>query len=196
MAAGGTVPPEEWTAEHLLFEEVLASGATSVVHASACGEYVRKSVTRSADKFGKRGCYKREVHVLGMLASLKAPWIPEVVGRCDASSTITMRNCGVPLTRENAPRDARVQMLGILASLKTHGIQHNDIAERQLLVREGVISLCDWGWASINGCLGCGIGINSEPSPVPDYPGDQVALDRVCDRVCGGLMEEYMDVAR
>ncbi len=58
-----------------------------------------------------------------------------------------MQWAGVPLTKVNKPNDLREQLARILAILISKGITHRDIRPENLVVKDGVITLIDFGWA-------------------------------------------------
>jgi len=47
----------------------------------------------------------------------------------------------------NLPKDWKYQFLEILNDLKDNGVEHRDIKPDNLMVKDGVIKLIDFGWA-------------------------------------------------
>ena len=67
------------------------------------------------------------------------------------SNTITIEDCGEPLTPQNIPSDWNTQLKIILNDLKNHNIMHRDIKLDNLLVKGDIIKLIDFGWAKYIG---------------------------------------------
>lgn len=104
----------------------------------------------------KYDVHKRELYILKLLNKC-VNWVPILYPNDDKSETIiTMEFCGANLSNENMPVDFLDQLSRILQDLRLLNIQHNDIKPAELLVKNGKLFLCDYGWASINNCLGCG----------------------------------------
>ena len=62
------------------------------------------------------------------------------------------------MTKSNAPKNLKEQFKKILDDMKSVNVQHNDIKIGELLInKQGKISLCDFGWGSVNNDLGCGV---------------------------------------
>lgn len=60
---------------------------------------------------------------------------------------LSMENVGVELVKKNIPEDFYEQLNDILFVLRKEEILHRDIRPENLLVRGGVITLIDFGWA-------------------------------------------------
>ena len=113
--------------------------------------------------------YKREKHIASVLNRFS--WFPTLLYNYDEKELLIYKYCGVPLTKNNCPKDAIKQINKILNDLDSVNIKHNDITKEELLVdKNGKIYLCDFGWGSINNKLDCGIGIwghnNQKPGPL------------------------------
>ena len=59
-----------------------------------------------------------------------------------------MSYAGEPIN-EDIPADAMSQCLDILDDMKSLNMKHNDIKPQEVLVKDGRIHLCDFGWCSI-----------------------------------------------
>ena len=74
---------------------------------------------------------------------------------------IFIEDCGEPMTVLNTPDDWEDQLKEIVSDLKHFGVIHRDIRPDNLMVKNGVIMLIDFGWACEEGdetpapeCLG------------------------------------------
>lgn len=141
-------------------------GCTSTIWLSECGELVAKLVTRQRPFFiDYADVYEREVRALERLEELGIDGIPRIVAKSDEQKAFVMTHCGTPLTADNAPHDVRAQLTNIVSNISKHHIQHNDIAslsQQQVLVKNGLVCICDWGWASLEGRFDWGIGLRHE----------------------------------
>ena len=70
--------------------------------------------------------------------------------------TFYMEYGGNKLTSSNIPSDWKDQIVEIITGLRERGINHNDIKDAELLVKDdGSIMLIDYGWASpVKGKIG------------------------------------------
>ena len=102
--------------------------------------------------------YEREKHISSILTDFD--WCPKLLYCDDINQFFVYSNVGIPVTPKNKPDDLEEQFNKILTDLESVNVQHNDIKIGEILVNEdNKIFLCDFGWASINNELGCGIGI-------------------------------------
>jgi hypothetical protein len=60
---------------------------------------------------------------------------------------LEIEDCGNPLTQKNVPSDWRDQIHNILNILNKYGVSHRDIKSDNLVCKDGVISLIDFGWS-------------------------------------------------
>lgn len=79
------------------------------------------------------------------LEKIKSDHFPELLG--SGSETITLSYCGEVLTLENLPSDWKKQLIQIVDYLEKKGIEHRDIRPSNLMVKDGVIKLIDFGWS-------------------------------------------------
>lgn len=102
--------------------------------------------------------YEREKHLESILN--KFDWYPELLYSDDTNQVFIFKNVGVPLTSQNKPDNFEEQINKILSDMESVNVQHNDIKLSELLIDEdNKIYLCDFGWASVNKEIGCGIGL-------------------------------------
>lgn len=113
-------------------------------------------VTRQGDTVVKKifhytdyNVFEREVLVLSMLQ--RFDWCPRLLSHDEESKQIVMSFCGEPVNHINIPEDALDQAESILRDLKSLGIKHNDIKPDEVLVKDGKLFLCDFGWCCVNG---------------------------------------------
>ena len=149
-------------------------------------------------KCWKFQCYEREKYIAKVLSPFS--WAPKLLYSNDKKKLLVFDYAGEPLTKANAPSNVIDQFNIILNDLKSVNVQHNDIKRQkrinpkrskdkptfvpetgELLVLDKKLYLCDFGWASIDNDIGCGIGLWSCKNT--DKPGgylkDSNALKRV-----------------
>jgi len=136
----------------------------SLLSSMSYTSYVYRSeelVLKIIKSYEKYQVYEREVYMLKLLEENGITWSPRIVHTDDVNQIIVMTYCGELLTELNKPKNLIEQMNIILNDLKRLNIQHNDIKEEELLVLNGKLYLCDFGWASLNGFLSCGFNWNN-----------------------------------
>lgn len=150
-------------------------------------------VNRENNRIIKRQISYKDYDLLGneikMLKSLDSIHFPKVYTQDE--KTITIEDCGDMLTEKNAPENWKEQLLQILRELKAKKIRHNDVKLDNLMVKNGIIHLIDWGWASREGedissfpkCLG----YPNRPSWGPD---DDYAMRKVIKQLEYKMEEE------
>ena len=112
------------------------SGATSVV--SRENGYVTKIQTQ----FKERDLIANEARFLKVLNSRHFPKLISTDG-----DTIKIEESGAELTKENMPENWKLQLTRILIELKNKNIVHRDIRVDNILVKDSVVKLIDFGWA-------------------------------------------------
>lgn len=110
-------------------------GATSIVEKKD-GRVFKRQTGYSAYPL-----IEREWMILNMVHSLH---FPKVYSFRDG--VIEMEDCGVSLIND-IPPDWESQMSDILEALEQSGVQHRDIRLDNLMVKDGIIKLIDFGWA-------------------------------------------------
>lgn len=96
------------------------------------------------DKSKKYGIFEREKFWLKELSEFeRTPNIIEV-----GDDFIKMEFVGVRIDKNNIPSNWKIQMEYILNSLKKHQCSHNDIKPEDILVKDSLIYLIDFGWST------------------------------------------------
>jgi len=80
-----------------------------------------------------------------ILRALKAPYFPEIYEAGDKQ--ITIEDCGEELTVDNLPEKWKEQLVEIVKILRNCNVEHRDIQPNNLMVKDGIIKLIDFGWA-------------------------------------------------
>jgi serine/threonine protein kinase len=116
-------------------------------------------------KYQEYQVYEREKYISTLLK--KFDWCPNLLYSDDVNKILIFENVGKPLCdKKKVPKDIKEQFNKILSDMKSLNIQHNDIKIGEVLIdKNNKIYLCDFGWASINNCLGCGIDIYNGKKP-------------------------------
>ncbi len=112
-------------------------GATSIVHKSE-GRIIKKQVS-----YNDYDLIANEYQILGHINSKH---FPKVFSHDPVLRTIEIEDCGVPILDE-IPDDWKEQLDSILNDLKLHEVIHRDIKLDNLMVKDGIIRLIDFGWA-------------------------------------------------
>lgn len=113
-------------------------GCTSII------EKAGNTVKKRQVSYGKYNLGENEYRILSKVKSLH---FPKVLGF--ENGVITLEDCGVPISSEGLPIDWKKQLVTILLALRAEGIEHRDIRPDNLLVKDGVIRLIDFGWARL-----------------------------------------------
>jgi len=79
-----------------------------------------------------------------ILFAAESEHFPKVYGLSDGK--LEIEDCGVPLL-EAVPPDWKAQLAEIIAALDEYELIHRDIKLDNLMVKDGVIKLIDFGWA-------------------------------------------------
>ena len=112
-------------------------GATSIVSREN-GRVIKKQIS-----YNSYNLVRNEYEVLAKGHSVH---FPEVYSYDDGIKQIEIEDCGVLLT-EQLPENWKEQLVQILNDLNTNGIIHRDIKLDNLMVKNGIVKLIDFGWA-------------------------------------------------
>lgn len=87
-----------------------------------------------------------------ILARLNSRHFPKLLNRTKVTmqtevDAIEIEDCGELLTVKNCPENWSSQLDEILSDLNSAGVQHRDIKLDNLMVKDGIIKLIDFGWA-------------------------------------------------
>ena len=109
-------------------------------------------------KYDNYNVYHREKHMANILKGFS--WYPKLLYSNDIHKILIFKNVGIPLTLQNKPSNFNIQFNQILKDMRRINVQHNDIKMGELLIdKDKKLYLCDFGWASVNGNMNCGINI-------------------------------------
>ena len=112
-------------------------GATSVV-AKQDGKVIKKQTG-----FMAYGLIENERRILSSLNNIHFPKVFDIDGE------LAVEDCGELLTIDNLPQDWKSQLVQIAFELKDAGVQHRDIKPDNLMLKDNVIKLIDFGWARL-----------------------------------------------
>lgn len=115
------------------------SGATSIVTKE--GDVIIKKQTN----YGAYNLIDNEKRILPLV--FESNHFPKLMG--DRIDAIVIEDCGIPLTLENLPSNWREQCIEIVNDLKKYKVIHRDIRPDNLLVKDGIIKLIDFGWSRL-----------------------------------------------
>ena len=129
---------------------------TSVVWKTTDGESVFKKIIR----YDEHDLFKREMYMLKFLQD-KVDWSPKLISYDEERKIIQMSYCGESFNFETCTdRNILKQIRNIIEDMNRLKFKHNDIKNNQeLLLKDGKVYLCDFGWASINDDHSCEQGL-------------------------------------
>jgi len=108
------------------------------------GENIIKQIVKGySDKFD---IFKNEVKWLEKMEDFDN--VPTIIEYDSATKTIVTKYLGDLISRDTVPVDWKNQIREIVDKLIEYGCSHNDIKPREIVVKDGIISLVDFGWAT------------------------------------------------
>ncbi len=97
---------------------------------------------------GKLGQYNREKDALLKLQN--DFHFPTILYADDESTTIYMTYCGNAIQQKDIPSNWKEQLREILSTLQKYKIYNNDAFLQNFVIKDHIIYLIDFGWASFN----------------------------------------------
>ena len=161
---------ENTVSDHPAPAAVIQKGWTSDI-------FVHGDLFVKQSKISKYSDYKliaRETCMFKLLQQFA--WCPRLVA--SSETTMITKSAGVPLTIDNIPLDADAQFAQILKDMASVGASHNDIIspcndqamenkvrlkKLEVLVKDGRLSLIDFGWGTLNGAVPCNVSQHKFP---------------------------------
>ena len=95
---------------------------------------------------GKLFNFKNET--LNLKKIYKKKHFPILLSEDIDNKIIYMNDCGVPLNNENIPKNWKEQIRTIIKTLKDRKVYNNDMWINNFLVKDDIIHLVDFGWAT------------------------------------------------
>jgi len=99
-------------------------------------------ITKTQNLFLEYDLVKNEERILKVLKGKHFPMLFD-----SDEKSITLDDCGEMLMVTNLPSDWREQFAEIIKDLRAGRVIHRDIRPQNLMVKDGVIKLIDFGWA-------------------------------------------------
>lgn len=159
---------DHYLLNNIQFNIVNKSSHTANIYIDKHKKYFVKEVIH----FLNYHCLLREIHILKLLNSKNYLWTPKLIHYND--KLLVTEYIGDYVTHINIPLDYLSQINIILQNLKDCSIKHNDIKLKEILVKNGRLFLCDFGWASINNDMSCGINISNENKPSEQFDDSRI----------------------
>ena len=95
--------------------------------------------------FNPSESYENELNSLKLLYGCKR--FPQLLFHNDSDFSIYMTYCGEHIDKHNTPSDWKHQLLRIYDTLKEKNLYNNDVYINNFCIKDGVISLIDFGLA-------------------------------------------------
>ncbi len=138
----------------------------------------KNTVTKKVTQYTSYSVFEREIYWLNYFNEHEYKWCPKLTSTDPEEKTITMEYVGEPITKHNAPKDWKQQLEQILEILDKDNIEHNDIKNTEILIRDGVVHLIDYGWMSKDSDWSCKNMLSGKAKPSEIFP-DQTAITRI-----------------
>lgn len=123
-------------------------GMVSIVNINREENSVRKAYLKDERKEVLKNHWDKEVEALVLLKGEKH--FPQVLNIDEIGKVIKMTYCGESLTKENLPKNWEDQCDEITSILEGKKIFHADIYLKNILVKDGMIYLIDFGiWQKV-----------------------------------------------
>ena len=128
---------------------------TSNIFISTDYKYILKKIKH----FLEHNVYEREVFWYEKLKD--EDFVPKIIYKDDKNKFFITEYFGKRISISNKPKDWKEQLINILNNLKKkYGWNNNDLKTSEILVNSnGKIGIVDFGWATYNNDMSCGIGL-------------------------------------
>jgi len=117
-------------------------GATSTVERKN-GKVIKKQTA-----YSDYSLIENECRILSKCSSRHFPQVKFNHQDCKMEH-LEIEDCGEMVTAQKLPPDWRKQLVEIIQDLRAHAVEHRDITPNNLMVKDGVIKLIDFGWARL-----------------------------------------------
>lgn len=104
-------------------------------------------ITKRQNSWDQYNLIENEERILRKIKSKHFPKVIRSAGKGFNTEEIQLEDCGELLTIQNIPDNWAKQLVQIMEDLKKNAVQHRDIKPDNLMVKDGVIKLIDFGWA-------------------------------------------------
>jgi len=112
-------------------------------------------VAKCVQKFHTRSVVEREIY-WGQLCT--GPHFVQLLDH--RKNWLLFEYGGEPVSPKNLPLNWKEQVAEIMQALDTVSCSHNDLLASNVLVKDGILIVIDFQWASLGNDMTCGIGLD------------------------------------
>jgi hypothetical protein len=134
--------------KHLSISKTISTGDTAIIHKTDCGRVVKLYKKRKASVIDRESFWLNKLETTGI--------VPQLYDIDHKLNAILIEDVGTPISECLPPADWRIQLQKIQGILRQYHCHHNDLSEREILVKNDRISLVDFGFASLGIDTTCG----------------------------------------
>lgn len=162
--------------EIIIFNNIKCPGATSLYFVDEKKRFFLKIPV----KYFKYDILKREIYILKKLSKYEK-YFPKIIDYNDYG--IITEYIGDILNTKNIPKDINVQINEIINILKSENIKHCDIKNDELLVKNNILYIVDWGWGKVNDKFDCDIGLSKLIKPYYNKNSDLQCILQIINKL-------------